>query len=139
MTAFGLVVQKGIYETLISNVPLMAVVVSVSDDVPQPSDSGDAANFPYVTIGEDVFTDISTDAELMSQVSITIHVWSRKAGRKETKEIQSLIYNALNRAEIVQSGYHFININETQSESRLDSDGQTRHGIQTYNLMIEEL
>lgn len=139
MTAFGLVVQKGIYETLINNAPLMAVVVSVSDDVPQPSDAGDAAKFPYVTIGEDVFTDISTDTELMSQVSITIHVWSRKAGRKETKEIQSLIYNTLNRAEIVQSGYHFININETQSESRLDSDGQTRHGIQTYNLMIEEL
>lgn len=139
MTAFGLVVQKGIYETLINNAPLMASVVRVSDDVPQPSDAGDIANFPYVTIGEDVFTDISTDAELMSQVSITIHVWSRAAGRKETKEIQSLIYNALNRAEIVESGYHFININETQSESRLDSDGQTRHGIQTYNLLIEEL
>jgi hypothetical protein len=139
MTAFALVVQKGIYTTLINNVPLMAAVVRVSDDVPQPSDAGDAANFPYVTIGEDVFTDISTDTELMSQVSITIHVWSRQAGRFETKTIQSLIYDALNRADITESGYKFININQTQSESRLDSDGHTRHGIQTYNLLIEEL
>ena len=139
MTAFALVVQKGIYDTLIANVPLMAAVVRVSDDVPQPSDAGDTANFPYVTIGEDVLTDASTDTELIMQVSITVHVWSREAGRFETKTVQGLIYDALNRANISESGYKFVNINQTQSDSRLESDGQTRHGVQTFNLILEEL
>ena len=139
MTAFALVTQQAIYDTLTGNVPLMAAVVSVSDNVPQPSDAGDAANFPYITIGEDVLTDISTDLELMAQVSITIHLWSRATGRKETKTIQGLIYDALNRANIVQAGYKFININQVQCDSRLESDGFTRHGIQTYNLLLEEV
>ena len=73
------------------------------------------------------------------QVSITIHAWSRLAGRQQTKQIQGLIYDSLNRANLVQSGYKLININRVNSESQLDSDGFTRHGIQTFNLIIQEL
>ena len=55
-------------------------------------------------------------------------------------EIQRDIYeDSLNRVNLVQSGYKFININRVNSESQLDSDGFTRHGIQTFNLLIEEL
>lgn len=139
MTAFALVVQTAIYQKLINDTALMAIAKNVFDDVPQPDGSGNELDFPYVTIGEDVTNDISTDSELMSQVSITIHVWSRESGRSQTKTMQGLIYDALNRADIVQSGYKFINMNEVTSESRLDADGFTRHGIQTYNLLIEEV
>lgn len=139
MTAFSTVVQTAIYDQLTNNAPLMAEITAVYDDVPQAIEAGDDAEFPYVTIGEDVFTDISTDLELMSLVSITIHVWSRTAGRAETKKIQGLVYDALNRANLVQSGYKFVNINNVSTESRLESDGFTRHGIQTFNLIIEEL
>ena len=137
--SFETVVQTAIYTKLTSDAALMAVVVSVSDAVLQGDDSGNDALFPYVTIGEDVHTDISTDAELMDQVSITIHVWARLAGKQQTKEIQGLIYDSLNRANLVQSGYKLININRVNSESQLDSDGFTRHGIQTFNLIIQEL
>lgn len=139
MSNFESVVQTAIYSQLTSNAPLMAKVVTVSDNVPQPEDAGDSANFPYVTIGEDVHTTIDTDSELMNMVSITVHTWSRYSGRAETKEIQGLIYNALHRSNLVQSGYKFINIAQVSSESRLDSDGFTRHGVQTFNLIIEEL
>ena len=47
--------------------------------------------------------------------------------------------DSLNRANLVQSGYKLININRVNSESQLDSDGFTRHGIQTFNLIIQEL
>jgi len=137
--SFETVVQTAIYEKLVNNVALMAVVVNVSDNVLQGDDSGNAALFPYVTIGEDVHTTIDTDTELMNQVSITIHTWSRHAGRSETKQIQGLIYGALHRANLSAIGYNFINIAQVNSESQLDSDGFTRHGIQTFNLLIEEL
>jgi len=139
MSVFETVVQTKIYETLTSNTALMAAIKAVYDDVPQAVSAGDVTYFPYVSIGEDVHTDISTDLELSNLVSITIHVWSRYAGRAETKQIQGLIYDALNRADILDIDYKFINIHQVSSESRLDSDGFTRHGIQTFNLMIEEL
>lgn len=113
--------------------------IPVFDDVQQAIEAGDSTSFPYVTIGEDVFTDTSTDTELMGLVSITIHTWSRTAGRAETKKIQGLVYDALNRVNLVQSGYKFVNINNVSSQSNLESDGFTRHGVQTFNLIIEEL
>ena len=139
MSAFETVVQTAIYQQLTGNAPLMAAIKAVYDDVPQPNSSGDELDFPYVTIGEDVHTTIDTDLELMNQVSITVHTWSRFSGRSETKQIQGLIYDSLHRANLVQSGYKFINIAQVNSESQLDSDGFTRHGIQTFNLLIEEL
>ena len=139
MSIFETVVQAKIYETLTTNAPLMAAIKAVYDDVPQAISSGDAAEFPYVTIGEDIHTDISTDLELSNLVSITIHAWSRYTGRAQTKQIQGLNYDTLNRADILDANYKFINIHQVSSESRLDSDGFTRHGIQTFNLMIEEL
>jgi hypothetical protein len=135
---FETVVQVKIYETLSNNAPLMAAIKAVYDDVPQPISSGDASAFPYVVIGEDNHADTSTDLELSNLVSITIHTWSRYTGRAQTKQIQGLIYDALNRAVILDDNYKFINIFQDSSDSFLDSDGFTRHGTQTFNLMIEE-
>ena len=111
--------------------------IPVYDAVPQ-LDQPDT-DFPYVTIGEDVHTTIDTDTELMNSVSITVHVWSRYNGRSETKNIQGLIYNALHRANLTYAGYKFVTITQAQSQTMMDADGHTRHGVQTYNLMIEEL
>lgn len=109
---------------------------SVFDAVPQSSNSSD---FPYITIGEDIFSAGDTDTELMQNVSIVIHTWSRERGRKETKQIQGEIYTALNRANLVAVGYKFITITGEDSTSFLDADGFTRHGVQTFKLLIEEL
>ena len=139
MTSFSTVVQQEIYQALAANASLVAETVGIFDDVPQPDDSGYYSDFPYVTIGEDVFSDMSTDSELMSLVSITIHTWSRYGGRKEIKRIQGLIYDTLNRATIVNQDYKFININEESAQSQMETDGKTRHGIQTFRLILEEI
>jgi hypothetical protein len=139
MSNFETVVQQAIYDKLANDAPLNAVVVGVFDDKPQLADPGDASNYPYVTIGEDNHITVDTDTELMNQVSITVHTWSRYAGRAETKQIQGLVKDALHRANLVQSGYKFITITQESSESQLDADGLTRHGIQTFNLLIEEI
>ena len=139
MANFETVVQTAIYSKLANDAPLAAVIKAVYDNVPQAISSGDNTNFPYVVIGEDSHTTTDTDTELMNQVSITVHTWSRYSGRSETKQAQGLIYNALHRANLIESGYKFINIAQVGSESFLDSDGFTRHGVQTFNLIIEEL
>ena len=122
MSNFETVVQTAVYNNLVNNAPLMAAINAVYDEVPQPNSSSAESDFPYV-----------------DQVSITIHTWSRQSGRSQTKQIQGLISTSLNRANLSASGYKFINIARVDSQSFLDSDGFTRHGVQTFNLMIEEL
>lgn len=138
MSQFFTVVQQEIYSILNNSTELNAVINGVYDSVPQ-SEGGEPIPFPYVTLGEDVYTDMSTDTELINLVSITIHVWSRYSGRSEIKQIQGIIYDLLNRARITNENYKFININQVTAQSQVDSDGETRHGIQTFNLILEEL
>lgn len=129
MAEFELVVQQAIYDKLTTDISY-----TVYDDVPQ-----DPSEFPYVTIGEDNHVFADTDTELMNQVSITIDTWSRYRGRKEIKQMQAAIYNSLHRANLVAAGYNFVTITQESSISFYDADGITRHGVQTFNLLIEEL
>jgi hypothetical protein len=139
MSNFETVVQQAIYSKLAGDTPLNAVVTGIYDDYIQTIDPGNSANYPFVSIGEDNHVTVDTDTELMNQVSITVHTWSRYRGRVETKQIQGLIYDALHRAALTATGYKFITITQESSESQLDADGLTRHGIQTFNLLIEEV
>ena len=139
MSNFETVVQKAIYSKLANDVPLNLVIVGVFDDYPQLTDPGDESNYPFVSVGEDSHVTIDTDTELTNRVSITVHTWSRYQGRAETKQIQGLIYDALHRANLTAVGYKFITITQESSLSEVDADGLTRHGVQTFDLMIEEL
>ena len=106
--------------------------------MPQPV-SVENTDFPHIVIGDDSHVSIDTDTENMNLVSIVVHTWSRYRGRAEVKEIQGYIYNSLQRAALSQPGFKFVNIMQSGSESFLDSDGLTRHGVQTFTLIIEEI
>lgn len=137
--SFELVVQKAVLEALTANADIIAESIPVRDNVPQPRKGNERNKFPYIVIGEDNHNTIDTDTELMNLVSITVHVWSRERGRAETKRIQGYIYDTLHRANLTQTGYKFVNIMQDNSTSFLDADGITRHGVQTFNLIIERL
>jgi len=138
MMAYESAVQDSVYDALKANSALSAAVVGVYDAVPQAADSGSGSAFPYVTIGEDTAIEWDTDTELGADLTITIHTWSRYRGRKETKQIQGLIYGILHRANLSISGYHLVGVDWLQSESFMDTDGLTRHGVQTFRITIEE-
>lgn len=137
--SFEIDVQTVIYTTLANDAPLTALVTGVYDNVPQANDAGSGSAFPYVTIGEDVHTDWSTDTESGDDVTITIHTWSRERGRKEAKQIQGAVYDALHRAELVFTNYKFVACDWLQSESFMDTDGLTRHGVQTFRIILDQL
>jgi hypothetical protein len=129
MSSFNTVVQEVIYAKLVAD-----IAYPVYDDKPQ-----DDSAFPYVTIGEDNYTFADTDTELMCNASITINTWSRYRGREEIKQMQDAIYNSLHRADLTATGYNFVTITQDSAISFYDADGITRHGVQTFNLLIEEL
>lgn len=130
--SLSLAVQSAVYTKLAAS-----IATPVYDNSPQVSDS--ALGFPYVTIGDDVVSEWDTDTELGGNAVVTIHTWSRYRGRKETKEIQSAIYQALHRAEdLSYTGFLFITIDFLSSESFMDTDGLTRHGVSTFRVYLEE-
>ncbi len=127
-------IQKTIYTVLDA-----ALSVDVYDKAPQGTDSGDLSAFPYVTIGEDTINVWDTATESGFTATVMIHTWSRAEGRKETKDLQGLIYDALHKQTLSVTGYHFIGSDFEQSTSFLDADGETRHGVQTFRILIDQL
>ncbi len=135
---FELAVQGAIYGALSTNAELLALVKGVYDAQPRPLTGSDALQFPYVTIGEDTHSDWSTDTESGDSATITVHTWSRYNGRKEEKTIQSAIYAALHRQALTVAGYALVSIDWVSSDSLIDADGETRHGVQTFRIILEQ-
>ena len=68
---------------------------------------------------------------------MTIHVWSRYRGKKEAKQIQGEIYDALTRQELTVEDHDLVTIEFEYSDVVLDPDGQTRHGVQRFRAVVE--
>lgn len=133
--SYGL--QVGLYNALVANTPLMALITGVYDNPVQAADSGAAAAFPYVTIGDDDITPWDTDTETGSQASVNIHTWSRARNLLETKLIQQAIYNVLHRSTFAITGYTVVMIDLQSQGATRDPDGITIHGVQTLNIIFE--
>lgn len=138
--SFETVVQQAIFSILSADSEIIDRDVSIYDEVPEPDDSGDINNYPFIVVGDDQSVAWDTDTELGADVTATIHTWSRYSGKKEIKELQGLIYSALHRAEakFTITGYTVVLCDWLTSESFLDVDGKTRHGVQTFRLLIEK-
>lgn len=137
--SFETVTQQVVIDRLKTYAVIVTEKIPVSDDVLQPSDSGDAKNFPYIVIGDDAFVEWDTDTELGVEVTVTIHSWSRMPGKKEIKKIQGYIYDALHRYDFSADGYKFIFCAFLSSDSFLDTDGLTRHGVQKFKVLLEKV
>lgn len=125
--------QKAIKDKLDGAAGLTALVgTRIYDYVPQ------AETFPYVTFGDDTVLDWSTFGTLGEEATLTIHVWSRIRGRKETKSIQSQIDAALNRQALDITGYTAVACVREYQESFQDPDGITYHGVQRFRVFAHE-
>lgn len=110
----------------------------VYDHVPQVADSGSNAPFPYLTIGDDLHIPFDTDDSVGSESTITIHSWSRSEGRAEVKSIQALIREALQRFELDVDGFALVTVEFDSSESFMDPDAETRHGVSRFRVLLDQ-
>lgn len=137
--SFEIATQTVIYTLLTGHAPLVAIVKGIYDDVPQDPTKLQDAKFPYVTIGESTHNEFDTDLSVGDDTTTTVHVWSRGRGRDETKKIQGEIYNALHRKTPTYAGFDILGIDWQDSRTLLDSDGKTRHGVQTFRLILRKV
>jgi hypothetical protein len=120
-------VQKAVY-TALDN----ALSINVYDNVP------DNAPTPYVVIGDDTFLEMDSDGSSGFEGTVTVHSWSIYRGRSQVKTIMGTIYNTLHRAELNIQGYTLVGCDCEFSETFLESDGVTRHGVQRFRILIRE-
>jgi hypothetical protein len=120
-------IQKAVFARL-NNV----LSIPVYDNVP------DNAQAPYVVIGDDTLVEFDSDGTSGFEATVTVHSWSIYRGRAEVKNIMGLIYDALHRAELNVQGYNLLGCDCEFSETFLESDGVTRHGVQRFRILIRE-
>lgn len=114
-----------------------ALSCDVYDDVPFLPEGAPHDAFPYVVIGNDTARAWDTDDTLGADTTLTLHVWSRAPGFKECKTIMGQIYDLLNRADLTGAGHRVVDCLFDFSETMLDGDGETRHGVARYRMIIE--
>jgi Protein of unknown function (DUF3168) len=100
----------------------------VYDAVPR-----DAA-MPYLTIGEATLTKYATDESSGYEAVVTIHAWSKYAGRKEAEEMLDYVRGLLDRSSLDITG--FIGCSFEQAQNFLDQDGTSRHGVIQFRVLV---
>jgi hypothetical protein len=127
--------QRAVYQALAGSSDLTTLLegARVYDDAPQ------AAAFPFITLGQSVIRDWSTGTEDGAEHSLTLHVWSRGGGKKQTLEIVEAIKDVLHDQPLLLADHHLINLRHEFSEARLDPDGDTFHGIVRYRAVTEPM
>lgn len=116
----GTEVQKAIHDALKAS-PAVAGG-RVYDSVPSN------AEFPYVTIGGEQTVDDGNSCEDGWEVFTDVHVWSRKPGFPECKEIAVQVRQRLAGITSI-SGLSLIAVEVEGSRFLRDPDGLTSHGI----------
>lgn len=140
--SFGTAIQAAVYGRLTTYAPLADLLAPHADNPAKPAvydDVPQGALFPYVTIGDDTLIEWDQDACLGAEATITLHVWSRERGRKQAKTIQGALYDALHRYALPVDGSHTVDCLWEMSESFLDPDGHTRHGVSRFRIILQKL
>lgn len=95
--------------------------------------------FPYVSIGN--FQSVDDSAECIDGVEIfmDLHVWGRKTGQIEAKEIASAVRAALHEfSPTLADPFAMVgNIEHRTTRMMGDPDGKTTHGVLTFRAFVE--
>lgn len=137
--------QRAVFDALRSDAPLAELLAETADEsgpavydhVPQAEDPADGTKFPYVVVGEDTQVSFDTDTELGFEATVTVHSFSVHKGRMEVKQIQGAIYACLHRRELVVDGYDTVDCIWEYSDSAIEPDGVTRHGVQRFRITVQ--
>ncbi|MCF7617408.1 DUF3168 domain-containing protein [Bacillus sonorensis] len=123
--------QKAINERLSSDVALNEIITGVYDNPDKNTP------FPYVNIGEDTSVPFETKVTFGENITSVIHAWSRaEDGKREAKEILSLVLQSLSKAPLLVNGFKVLDFGVQQTQVITDIDGITQHGILRIRLYI---
>lgn len=127
--------QQAVYAALRADASLQSLIsnpVRVYDSTaPQDSD------FPYLVIGLGTGDDFDTKNTDGMDATFEIHTWSQQDGFSETKQIMAAVVDALDNVALSVTGHTLALLRFVGSNTLLDPDAETRHGVQRFRAVTE--
>lgn len=124
--------QKAVYNALVADSALMALVSGVYDRVPE------GAALPYVVFADVASRDASNASDAAERIELEINVYSRGGGRKETLDILERLHAALHRqAPVLTGGWRMVWMRADAARVRMLGDGMTWQGNTLVSALIE--
>lgn len=132
----SLALQTAVVTALVANAELTAAtggVARIYDDVPPTTP------YPYLSIGQTIERDWSSGTEDGREHTLTLHVWSRAAGRREAQEMAQVARATLHQAILTLDGHRLINLRHEFTEARREPDGETYRALVRFRAVTEPL
>lgn len=95
------------------------------------------ANFPYLAYGLAIQRDAGTGTEAGTEHIVTLHVWSKAAGRHEALAVLGAVRDALHDQPLALSGFRLVNLRHETSDVRRDTDAEGVHGTIRFRAVTE--
>ena len=134
MTDSSWALQQAVFATLAND----GAVKDAAGDPPRLYDSVPrGAAFPYIVIGDDAESDNATATEPGSAHALTIHVWSRAPGTKESRAAAAAVLDALNDATLTVADHTLVDLRWLDTDIRRDPDGETIHAALRFRALTE--
>ena len=136
MTAASWALQQAVFAALAADDNIKDIV----DDPPRLYDHVPrGAAFPYIVIGESRESDASTATDTATAHTLTIHVWSRAPGTKESRIAAAAVLDSLNNASLTVTGHTLVDLRWLDTDIRRDTDGETIHAALRFRALTEPL
>lgn len=132
--------QKSIYTTLAQDSALQTLL-GTTPAAPKVFDSvPDGKQYPYITMQIKPLTNRDNESYDGVEINYQINVWHQggSQGDKTVQSIQNRIDELLHKQDICIIGWNVISHTRTLVDIADDPDGRTKHGIQTFKLMLGE-
>lgn len=125
--------QRAIYDVLVGDAAILDLLGAprIYDAVP------DNSAFPYLTLGQSSVADWSTGSEAGEEHRLTLHVWSRAAGRREAQELMAALRAALHGRALGLDGHRLVNLRHELSDVRREPDGVTTRATLRFRAVTE--
>lgn len=127
------IIQKAIYDKLTASSSLMMSISGIFNHVPQHT------IFPYITIGKLSAADISNLDKSGVEYQITINIWSREAGTKQTADIMEIIYALLHEGSLLMDGKSIVGMYIERTSIEIENDGLTYKGSIELRVVIMDI
>ena len=135
----GANLQQSLYDAMIGDTALMAVVQGVYSDVQQPNLPENDAAFPYITFGTDTLTAFDTKTDDGTNALCQVDIWSRQNDLIEVKQIAQLLHDLFHHQDLTITGAnHIITLQESADFTR-DPDGHTKRGLVLLRILYDQI
>lgn len=126
--------QKAIFKVLNEDTVLKKKLKGVYDYIDENS------KFPIVTIGECYANDYSTDSFNGEDISQEIHIWSKYKGKKECKELASLVLEVIFRdLRELEDDFEIDIMRRESLEIFDDPDVDIKHGVIKLQFVVRDI